>query len=149
MLFCVHRMSYSDFLRQYSRLEICNLTPDALTSDEFKKWAETEFEESWRRGTTAGGCRNYPSKTSFFVFCFNPALLFQNHHMVNSDVILIDSFWMNPQFVIKLEEVDDDPDDGEDGCTIIVGLMQKNRRKMRKMGQDMETIGFAIYEVRN
>lgn len=55
---------------------------------------------------------------------------------------------MNPQFVIKLEDVDDDPDDGEEGCTVIVGLMQKNRRRMRKLGQDMETIGFAIYEVR-
>lgn len=43
--------------------------------------------------------------------------------------------------------MDDDPDDGEDGCTFIVGLMQKNRRQMRKMGQDMETIGFAIYEL--
>lgn len=58
-----------------------------------------------------------------------------------------DSFWMNPQFVIKLEEVDDDPDEGQEGCTFIVGLMQKNRRRMRKMGEDMETIGFAIYEV--
>uniref|UniRef100_A0A8C4GDR4 Calpain-2 catalytic subunit n=1 Tax=Dicentrarchus labrax TaxID=13489 RepID=A0A8C4GDR4_DICLA len=110
-------MSFSDFLRQYSRLEICNLTPDALTGDEYKKWAESEFEDTWRRGVSAGGCRNYPN-----------------------------SFWMNPQFVIKLDEVDDDPDDGEEGCTFIVGLMQKNRRRMRKMGQDMETIGFAIYE---
>lgn len=54
---------------------------------------------------------------------------------------------MNPQFVIKLEEVDDDPDEGQEGCTVIMGLMQKNRRRMRRMGQDMETIGFAIYEV--
>lgn len=60
-----------------------------------------------------------------------------------------DTFWMNPQFVIKLDEVDDDPDDGEEGCTFIVGLMQKNRRRMRKMGKDMETIGFAIYEVKS
>lgn len=60
-----------------------------------------------------------------------------------------DTFWMNPQFVIKLDKVDDDPDDGEEGCTFIMGLMQKNRRRMRKMGQDMETIGFAIYEVRS
>uniref|UniRef100_A0A671YV28 Calpain-2 catalytic subunit n=1 Tax=Sparus aurata TaxID=8175 RepID=A0A671YV28_SPAAU len=110
-------MSFNDFLRKYSRLEICNLTPDALTSNEYKKWAETEFEETWRRGVSAGGCRNYPN-----------------------------TFWMNPQFVIKLEDVDDDPDDGEEGCTVIVGLMQKNRRRMRKLGQDMETIGFAIYE---
>uniref|UniRef100_A0AAQ6A5Z4 Calpain-2 catalytic subunit n=1 Tax=Amphiprion ocellaris TaxID=80972 RepID=A0AAQ6A5Z4_AMPOC len=113
------KMSFSDFLRQYSRLEICNLTPDALTGDEYKKWAESEFEDTWRRGVSAGGCRNYAN-----------------------------TFWMNPQFVIKLDEVDDDPDDGqEDGCTFIVGLMQKNKRRMRKMGQDMETIGFAIYEV--
>ncbi|XP_070772477.1 calpain-2 catalytic subunit-like [Enoplosus armatus] len=111
-------MSFSDFLRQYSRLEICNLTPDALTGDEYKKWAESEFEDTWRRGVSAGGCRNYPN-----------------------------SFWMNPQFVIKLDEVDDDPDDGEEGCTFIVGLMQKNRRRRRKMGEDMETIGFAIYEL--
>ncbi|XP_068183429.1 calpain-2 catalytic subunit-like [Antennarius striatus] len=111
-------MSFSDFLRQYSRLEICNLTPDALTSNEYKKWAESEYEDSWRRGVSAGGCRNYPN-----------------------------SFWMNPQFVIKLDEKDDDPDDGEDGCTVIVGLMQKNKRRMRKMGEDTETIGFAIYEL--
>uniref|UniRef100_A0A3Q1E924 Calpain-2 catalytic subunit n=1 Tax=Acanthochromis polyacanthus TaxID=80966 RepID=A0A3Q1E924_9TELE len=112
-------MSFSDFLQQYSRLEICNLTPDALTGDEYKKWAESEFEDTWRRGVSAGGCRNYAN-----------------------------SFWMNPQFVIKLDEVDDDPDDGqEDLCTFIVGLMQKNKRRMKKIGQDMETIGFAIYEV--
>lgn len=59
----------------------------------------------------------------------------------------LDSFWMNPQFVIKLEDVDDDNEDGEEGCTFIVGLMQKNKRRMRKMGQDTETIGFAIYEL--
>ncbi|KAI9519969.1 Calpain-2 catalytic subunit [Dissostichus eleginoides] len=111
-------MSFSDFLRQYSRLEICNLTPDALKDDKFQKWAESEFEETWRRGVSAGGCRNFPN-----------------------------TFWMNPQFVIKLEEADDDSDDGEDGCTFIVGLMQKNRRRMKKMGQDMQTVGFAIYDL--
>ena len=56
---------------------------------------------------------------------------------------------MNPQFVIKLGELDDDPDDGEEGCTFIVGLMQKNRRRMKKIGEDLETIGFAIYGVRS
>uniref|UniRef100_A0AAV2JSC1 Calpain-2 catalytic subunit n=1 Tax=Knipowitschia caucasica TaxID=637954 RepID=A0AAV2JSC1_KNICA len=111
-------MSFTDFLRHFSRLEICNLTPDALTSDNLLKWAELEFEGTWRAGSSAGGCRNY-----------------------------ISSFWRNPQFVIKLEDVDDEPDDGEELCTFIVGLMQKNKRKMRKMGQDMETIGFAIYKL--
>lgn len=55
-------MSFSDFLRHYSRLEICNLTPDTLTSESYKKWKLTKVDGTWRRGSTAGGCRNYPSK---------------------------------------------------------------------------------------
>uniref|UniRef100_A0A3Q3XKG2 Calpain-2 catalytic subunit n=1 Tax=Mola mola TaxID=94237 RepID=A0A3Q3XKG2_MOLML len=109
--------SFSDFLRHYSRLEICNLTPDALTDHTLSKWALSKFDGSWRRGSTAGGCRNYPN-----------------------------SFWTNPQFVIQLDEEDDDPDDGEAGCSLLIGLIQKNRRRMRKMGEDMHTVGFAIYE---
>ncbi|KTG01416.1 hypothetical protein cypCar_00028832 [Cyprinus carpio] len=62
-------------------------------------------------------------------------------------MFLADSFWMNPQFLIKLEEQDDDPTDNEEGCSFVVGLIQKNRRKMRKVGEDMHTIGFAIYDV--
>lgn len=59
-----------------------------------------------------------------------------------------DTFWMNPQFKIKLEEEDDDPDDNEVGCSVVIGLIQKNQRKLRKAGEDMHTIGYAIYEVR-
>lgn len=111
-------MSYNDFLRHYSRVELCTLTPDTIEDDSVKHWSVSKFDGTWRRGSTAGGCRNHPY-----------------------------TFWMNPQFVIKLEEEDDDPDDGEDGCSFVVGLIQKNRRKLRKQGEDMHTIGFAIYEV--
>ncbi len=62
-------------------------------------------------------------------------------------MFLADSFWMNPQFLIKLEEQDDDPTDTDVGCSFVVGLIQKNRRKLRKVGGDMHTVGFAIYEV--
>ncbi|XP_045903736.1 calpain 2, (m/II) large subunit, like isoform X1 [Micropterus dolomieu] len=110
-------MSFSDFLRQFSRLEICNLTPDALRDDSISKWALSKFDGSWRKGSTAGGCRNFPN-----------------------------SFWMNPQFVIKLDEEDDDPEDGEAGCSLVVGLIQKNRRHLRQKGEGMHTVGFAIYE---
>ncbi|OWK58939.1 Calpain-2 catalytic subunit, partial [Lonchura striata] len=112
-------MAFNDFLRHYSRLEICNLTPDTLASDRYKKWSLQKLDGNWRRGATAGGCRNYP-----------------------------DTFWTNPQYLIKLEEEDEDPDDPEGGCTFLVGLIQKHRRKQRKMGEDMHTIGFAIYEAR-
>uniref|UniRef100_A0A8D0A1P3 Calpain 2, (m/II) large subunit b n=1 Tax=Sander lucioperca TaxID=283035 RepID=A0A8D0A1P3_SANLU len=113
-------MSYTDFLRNYSRIEVCTLTPDTIDDDSVKHWSVSKFDGMWRKGSTAGGCRNHPY-----------------------------TFWMNPQFVIKLDEEDDDPEDGEVGCSFVVGLIQKNRRKLRKVGEDMHTVGFAIYEVRN
>ncbi|XP_030588517.1 calpain-9 [Archocentrus centrarchus] len=54
----------------------------------------------------------------------------------------IDTFWTNPQFKLALEDTDDD----DDVCSVVIALMQKNRRKLRKEGLDMETIGFAVYE---
>uniref|UniRef100_H3CHJ6 calpain-2 n=1 Tax=Tetraodon nigroviridis TaxID=99883 RepID=H3CHJ6_TETNG len=109
-------MSFNDFCRHYSRIEVCTLTPDTILDDSVKHWSVSKFDGTWRRGSTAGGCRNHPY-----------------------------TFWTNPQFVISLQE--DEEDDGEDGCSFVVGLIQKNRRKLRKQGEDMHTIGFAIYEV--
>ncbi|XP_077138326.1 calpain-8-like [Ranitomeya variabilis] len=113
-------MAYTDWVVQYSRLEICNLTPDTLTGNDQQKWNITLFNGSWIRGSTAGGCQNYPA-----------------------------TFWTNPQFHIKLEEPDDDHDGAshEPCCTVIVGLMQKNRRRQRKLGEDLLSIGYALYRV--
>ena len=55
------------------------------------------------------------------------------------------TFWTNPQYRVTIPEADDDDEEGEGG--IIVGLMQKDRRKMRKEGKDNITIGYAIYRV--
>uniref|UniRef100_A0A3B3TAE2 Calpain-1 catalytic subunit n=1 Tax=Paramormyrops kingsleyae TaxID=1676925 RepID=A0A3B3TAE2_9TELE len=70
-------MSFNDFLREFTRLEICNLTPDALQASQLKKWSTSLFQGQWRRGSTAGGCRNFPA-----------------------------SFWINPQFKLKLQHPD-------------------------------------------
>uniref|UniRef100_A0A6Q2Z8R5 Calpain-1 catalytic subunit n=1 Tax=Esox lucius TaxID=8010 RepID=A0A6Q2Z8R5_ESOLU len=107
-------MSFSDFLLEYSRLEICNLTADALEATQQKKWSSAVYQGEWRSGSTAGGCRNFPA-----------------------------TFWINPQFKVALQHPDSA---GTSDCTFLVALMQKDRRKKRKEGQDMETIGFAIYE---
>lgn len=57
------RMSFSEFLQEFSRLEICNLTADALQNSQLKKWSSSLYQGEWRRGSTAGGCRNYPGTT--------------------------------------------------------------------------------------
>uniref|UniRef100_A0A8C1SIZ1 Calpain-1 catalytic subunit n=1 Tax=Cyprinus carpio TaxID=7962 RepID=A0A8C1SIZ1_CYPCA len=111
-------MSFNEFLRQFSRLEICNLTPDALSDDDLSHWNTIKFHGAWWRGSTAGGCRNNPN-----------------------------TFWINPQYKITLLEEDDDPEDEEVACSFLVALMQKDRRRYRHHGQDMHTIGFAIYEI--
>uniref|UniRef100_A0A665WXP1 Calpain-1 catalytic subunit n=1 Tax=Echeneis naucrates TaxID=173247 RepID=A0A665WXP1_ECHNA len=107
-------MSFSDFLREFSRLEICNLTADALQNNQLKKWSSSLYGGEWRRGSTAGGCRNYPA-----------------------------TFWLNPQFKLVLQHPDAP---GQADCSFLVALMQKDRRKKRREGKDMETIGFAVYE---
>lgn len=60
--FFFFRMSFSDFLKQFSRLEICNLSPDSLSSEELHKWNLVLFNGRWTRGSTAGGCQNYPGE---------------------------------------------------------------------------------------
>uniref|UniRef100_A0AAY4A182 Calpain-1 catalytic subunit n=1 Tax=Denticeps clupeoides TaxID=299321 RepID=A0AAY4A182_9TELE len=107
-------MSFIDFMREFSRLEICNLTADALQAHQMKKWSTSIYTGEWRRGSTAGGCRNYPA-----------------------------TFWINPQYKIALKHPDTE---GQSDCSFLVALMQKDRRRLRREGKDMETIGFAIYE---
>uniref|UniRef100_A0A8C1HLY5 Calpain-3 n=1 Tax=Cyprinus carpio carpio TaxID=630221 RepID=A0A8C1HLY5_CYPCA len=111
-------MSFEDFKKNYTKIEICNLTPDALEDDKLHKWTVSVNEGRWVRGCSAGGCRNYP-----------------------------ETFWTNPQYRLRLLEEDDDPEDDEEACTFVVALMQKNRRRERKLGANLFTIGFSIYEV--
>uniref|UniRef100_A0A8D0KYY2 Calpain 8 n=1 Tax=Strix occidentalis caurina TaxID=311401 RepID=A0A8D0KYY2_STROC len=115
-------MSFSDFQRQFTRLEICNLTPDTLTRNEVNKWDLTLFNGQWRRGSTAGGCQNYQA-----------------------------TYWTNPQFKIRLDEPDYDHEGSLDEpcCTILVGLMQKNRRRQKKMGEALLSIGYSLYQLEN
>uniref|UniRef100_A0A1Q3FYF1 Putative calpain family cysteine protease n=1 Tax=Culex tarsalis TaxID=7177 RepID=A0A1Q3FYF1_CULTA len=113
-------MSYRDFCKYFDRIEICNLSPDSLSEEQANRgklrWEMSTFEGEWAVGSTAGGCRNY-----------------------------LNTFWHNPQYVIHLEDPDEDDDEGK--CTVIIALMQKNRRSRRNMGVDCLTIGFAVYRV--
>ena len=53
------------------------------------------------------------------------------------------TFTSNPQYIIDLLE----DDDGDGKCSCLVALMQKNRRKQKKMGVQDLCIGFSVYKV--
>ncbi|KAM6906020.1 calpain-3b isoform 2-T2 [Lycodopsis pacificus] len=115
-------MSFDDFKRNFTKLEMCNLTPDTLQGDVRHSWTVSVNEGRWVRGSSAGGCRNFPQ-----------------------------TFWTNPQYRLELyeedDEEDDDPEHGPAACTVVVALMQKGRRMQRHQGAKFLTIGFSIYEV--
>ena len=56
-----------------------------------------------------------------------------------------DTFWTNPQY--RVEVVDADDDSLEELGTVLVACLQKNRRRLRKEGVDLLTIGYSIYQV--
>lgn len=60
LFFSPLRMSYDDFILHFTKLEICNLTADALESDKLQTWTVSVNEGRWVRGCSAGGCRNFP-----------------------------------------------------------------------------------------
>ncbi|XP_027260642.1 calpain-9 isoform X1 [Cricetulus griseus] len=106
-------MAFEDFKTHFDKVEICNLTPDALEDNALHRWEVTVHQGSWVRGSTAGGCRNF-----------------------------LNTFWTNPQIKLSLTE----KDEGQDGCTFLAALMQKDRRKLKRFGANMLTIGYAIYQ---
>nr|XP_034349268.1 calpain-9-like isoform X2 [Arvicanthis niloticus] len=107
------RMAFEDFKTHFDKVDICNLTPDALEDNALHRWEVTIHQGSWVRGSTAGGCRNF-----------------------------LDTFWTNPQIKLSLTE----RDEGQEGCTFLAALMQKDRRKLKRFGANMLTIGYAIYQ---
>lgn len=116
-------MSYKDFQTYFSRLEICNLGPDSLSEEELLEGHKKRWEMSVYEGEWVRGVTAGG--------CRN----------------FLETFWHNPQYRITLTDVDEDDD--EQKCTVIIALMQKNRRAQRKMGMDCLTIGFAIYYLPN
>lgn len=156
-LTCPLRMSFDDFKSNFTKLEMCNLTPDALQGNERNSWTVSVNQGRWVRGSSAGGCRNFPGRTEILSLSLQKANI--DFHLCSSGCFSTmpclqrlflrfpDTFWTNPQYRLQLYEKDDDLEDGQGTCTFVVALMQKGRRMQRHQGARFLTIGFSIYEV--
>ncbi|KAK3853387.1 hypothetical protein Pcinc_040074 [Petrolisthes cinctipes] len=119
-------MSYQDFIKNFTTVEICDVTPEVYSSEEDDEngnsaqqslshnWKIVMYEGAWVSRHSAGGCRNF-----------------------------IDTFASNPQYILNLVEADRD---GSDECTVVISLMQKNVRQLKRYGADYVPIGFTIYK---
>ncbi|KAM8712565.1 hypothetical protein ACLKA7_012977 [Drosophila subpalustris] len=117
-------MSFQDFLTHFDRVEICNLSPDSFSqksAEDYNQSGKRKWEMSMFEGEWTPGVTAGG--------CRN----------------FLETFWHNPQYIITL--VDPDEQDEEGHCTVIVALMQKNRRSKRNQGMECLTIGFAIYSL--
>ncbi|CAF3599350.1 unnamed protein product [Rotaria sp. Silwood1] len=128
-------MSFDDFFVNFHQLHICHRGPASLGTteddagvctwnnlfrDDKLTWKEEILHGEWVPGSTAGGA-GQPLK---------------------------EKFWTNPQYLVRLNFIDDD--DNQNLCTMIIALMQKETRQRRLHGlQGEDYVQFRVYKVRN
>ena len=53
-------MSFDDFTKNFTRVEVCMLSPDSAGDSDRKSWEMVINQGSWQKHVSAGGCRNFP-----------------------------------------------------------------------------------------
>lgn len=118
-------MMFEDFRTEFGRLEICMLGPDSRATDGDTLGADIESEIGrWNGALHESGWKRNVNAGG----CRN-----------------FGSFYTNPQFIIEIDEPDEDDEDGK--TCVVIAVMQKERRKMRKEGQDNHAVGYAVYKI--
>ncbi|KAL1124152.1 hypothetical protein AAG570_001922, partial [Ranatra chinensis] len=110
-------IAYKDFVLHFDCVEICYLSPCSLGDAELGANVKKWWQMYYFEGEWVSGATAGGCSNNAETFCYNP------------------------QYTINIVEPDDD--DG-DTCTVIVALMQKNRRRM---GIDSHPIGFSVFEL--
>ncbi|XP_047565785.1 calpain-12 [Lutra lutra] len=132
-------MELKDFLRHFNTVQICSLSPEVLgPSPAGGGWHIHIFQGRWVRGFNSGG--SLPGT---------------------------ETFWTNPQFRLTLLEPDEEEDDEEGPwggwgaagawgparggripkCTVLLSLIQRNRRRLRAQGLTYLTVGFHVFQI--
>ena len=54
------RMSFDDFCKNFTKIEVCMLSPDSAGDSDKKRWEMQINQGTWQNHVSAGGCRNFP-----------------------------------------------------------------------------------------
>uniref|UniRef100_A0A0N5CM46 Calpain catalytic domain-containing protein n=1 Tax=Thelazia callipaeda TaxID=103827 RepID=A0A0N5CM46_THECL len=121
-------MSFNDFNRYFDKLEICNLGPDVM--DDVREMTGVSMGDA--------GYQRWNTRNHLGAWIGKSAGGCRNY---------LNSFVNNYQYAMTLS--DPNPEDEDGLCTVIIAVLQKNRRELKSRGFDNLAIGFAVYEVNN
>nr|XP_033499494.1 calpain-1 catalytic subunit-like [Epinephelus lanceolatus]XP_033499495.1 calpain-1 catalytic subunit-like [Epinephelus lanceolatus] len=110
-------MTLETFTKTFSDLDICCLCPDFIDGSSSCHWKTSFYEGRWVAGRTAGGCMNN-----------------------------LDSFWTNPQYRVRIEELLEECSEGHGEKNMLVSLMQKPDKRNRRLVKSLH-IGLTVFEV--
>ncbi|XP_032341982.1 LOW QUALITY PROTEIN: calpain-12 [Camelus ferus] len=133
-------MELQDFLQHFDTVQVCSLSPEVLgPSPAGGGWHVHTFQGRWVRGFNSGGSQ--------------PGA---------------ETFWTNPQFRLTLLEPDEEEEEDDEGpcggwgavgargpargcripkCTVLLSLIQRNRRRLRAQGLTYLTVGFHVFQI--
>nr|XP_061798931.1 calpain-1 catalytic subunit [Nerophis lumbriciformis] len=111
-------MSLEDFCRFFDDLDICCTCPDILDRGTSYHWKTSVYEGRWLAGKTAGGCMNN----------------------------LGDSFWTNPQYRVKIDQLNEECNSKLIDKNMFVSLMQKPDKRNRALVKNLH-IGLSVFQV--
>lgn len=129
-------MEFSDFKNVFTFVVVCNLTPESLTCSGSKNWKLQMLEGQWVNGTTAGGSKPIGKNYIYITACLGI--------LTKYVIYFVENLAKNPQYLVTLEQPDSN---GSGTCSIIVSLMQRNRRSQRHKGLQNLTIGYDVRRV--
>lgn len=143
------RIALEDFCRFFADLDICSLCPDFLDGSSSCHWTTSCYEGRWVAGVTAGGCMN---NIGIWTPLAPPGLLTSTERCKRircADhwyVCPPESFWTNPQYRVKVDELPSECSSSGNDNTMLVSLMQKPDKRNRRLVQNLH-IGFSVFEV--
>ncbi|RCN39845.1 calpain family cysteine protease, partial [Ancylostoma caninum] len=139
-------MSFEDYMRNFEKMEICNLGPDVM--DEVYQACGHLLVTNTRMAVSPQesfllqmtGVR--PPGSVWAANTHDGAWI--ANQTAGGCRNYINTFANNPQYRVQL--TDSDPDDDDELCTVIFAVMQKFRRNLKAEGLDNVPIGFAVYD---
>lgn len=158
-------MELQDFLLHFNTVQICSLSPEVLgPRPAGGSWHTHIFQGRWVRGFNSGGSQPAAGEARGRLRGGQGAAA---GRVTPSLPPLLETFWTNPQFRLTLLEPDEEDED-EDGpwggwgaagargparggrvpkCTVLLSLIQRNRRCLRAQGLTYLTVCFHVFQV--